>query len=355
MTTTGGVGIFTDAISGGDRVWLDSLGITSSLVYSKCYSGGDREADWQMVLSPTFTHRAVEPGRLVGLCRGASIIWNGYLDNPVRGSVWQMKAIGAAGIALQYSAIAPTSGNALNLSEVIAAANTRGLGWNVVGTLPTLPAVAGVAPTAQSGSIQIGAALDQVGSGQTVPQFWSVDRYGNFTMGPAPTTVGYILLATDTGGGRTLANFVTDAAVVYQSATGVLSTVVRSAASRPFGRFEVTVDQTGLGLIATSQADAFGDSYIAKNGARAKFTQPFTATKGQLLTAQGTPTDLALGRPGVLTSVILTDPDSAGDISPLGTAKVLMGETSYDVDAGVLTLTPFDIASPDDTEGLFAS
>jgi hypothetical protein len=343
MTEAGRIGIWSDDPDGGDLFWLDALGIVTGLRYSSVYPGGSYNATWQMLLDPRFDHRAVQPGRQVGLSCGASTIWGGNLDNPVRGDVWQFTAIGAAAVAKRMLAYAPVSGNALNLNEVIANANTRGLGWTVVGSLPT------IAGAVQSGTIYIDDALSQVSAGQVTPPYWSLDRDRNLTMGPPPTTPGYILLVNNTGGGRTLDAFATDAYVTYSSATGVLSTAVRSntAARNRFGRFEVPVDETGLGLIATSQANAFGDGYLNRNAPRAKFRSAFTLTPGQLLTAAGTPIDPALAVPGVLASMLVIDPDSSGDVTLAGPTNVLLGVTDYDVDSGVLTVTPTDVA--DDT------
>jgi hypothetical protein len=350
VTQAGRIGVWSDDPAGGDLFWLDQHGIVSALRYSKSYPGGARDATWQMILDPAFTHRAVSPGRQVGLsCGAAQAIWTGALDNPVRGDVWQFTAIGQAADAKRYLAYAPVSGNALNLAEVLANANGRGLGWTVSGPLPTL-----TAGKVTSGTIYIDAALDQVSAGQTVPPYWYLDRNAVLTFAPAPTTPGYLLIATNVGGGRTLDAFATDAYVTYESATNVLSTVLRSSGSRPFGRFEVPVDDTGLGLIALSQASAAGDGYLARNGARAKFRDAFTVTAGQLMTALGSPIDLALAEPGVLMSVIVTDPDSAGDVTAAGPTTILIGTTDYDVDSGVLTLTPTEVAQ-DSLTALLAS
>lgn len=354
MSLANRVGIWSDDPDGGDLFWLDALGLKSSLRYSNIFPGGAYNATWQMVLDPRFQHRAVQQGRAVGLSLGGSTIWNGNLDNPVRGDVWQFTALGQNAAGKQYLAYTPTSGNALDLSEAISQANSRGLGWNVVGSLPTVPTVGSDTATVPSASIYIDDALDQVSAAQATPPYWFLDRYGNLTMGPAPTTPGYIILATDTGGGRTLDQFATDAFVNYESASGVTSTVIRSAPSRRFGRFEAFLDETGLGLLASSQADAYGDSFIAKNGARAKFRNSFTLTRGQLQTANGATIDLALALPGVLATMLVTDPDSAGDVALADPSTILLGVTDYDVDSDVLTVTPTDVAD-DSITGLLSN
>lgn len=327
--------VFTEAVGGGDRIWLDQLGIVAGVEYDTTYPGGDAEASWQITLDPGFQHRAVLYGRKVGIALGGSAIWHGYLDNPQRGTSWQMTAIGIAALGQNYRAVAATSGNALALNEVVDAAITRGLPWVRSGSLPTLSGA-----FVPSATLSIAEALDQVAAGQSTETYWAVDTNGVLTMTAAPTTASYVLYATAPGGGRNLSGFATDVYVQYQSATGVMSTDLRSAASRPFGRFEAYSDQTGLQLIPSTQADALGDGFLARNGARLKFTNDFVVTPGQLVTLGGQAVDLAAVRAGFLANVIFTDPDSAGEVTLGAIPQVLFGAARYDADADNLTLTP---------------
>lgn len=332
--------VFSETPGGTDRIWLDQLGEIAGLVHSTCYPGGDFQAQWQMNLNFRAQHRAWTYGRRIGISVGANHIWHGNLDNPTRGTTWQMTAVGLTAQAKQYSALAASSGNALDLGEVIPAAIGRGLQFTVPSGL-TWPTMLSTAATVPSGSIQCDGALDQVAAAQTVETYWSIDTHGAFSPDfAAPTTPTYILYATAEGGGRTLDGFVTDAYVIYQSASGVITVDLRSAASRPFGRFEQPYDQTALGLIPSSQADALGDGFLARNSARAKFTGDFTVTAGQLTTMGGQAVDLATVRAGFLANVVLLDPDSAGEVALGVIPQVLIGTTSYDWDAGILTLTP---------------
>lgn len=336
--------IFTEAVGGGDRIWLDQLGLVQNLVHQTNYPGGDSQATWQMVLDPTAQHRAWDYGRVVGLSLGGGALWHGNMDNPTRGQSWQMLAIGRAAQPKQYVAYAPTSGNALNLNEVIDAAISRGLGLTRGGSLPTMTTTDASVPSA---SIRCDQAMEQVAQAQSVETYGKVDINGVLTMGPAPTTPSYLLFATTPGGGRNLSGFATDAFVIYQSASGVLSVDQRSAATRPFGRFESPVDKTALGLIPSTQADSLGDGFIARNGARAKYTNTFAVSPGQLTTLGGQAVDLATVRAGFLATVIMTDPDSAGEVVGAVIPRVLMGNASYDWDADVLTLTPVSTTAQD--------
>lgn len=329
--------VWSESPSGGDRFWLDNFGIIAGLVYETTYPGGDSVANWQITLDMRAQHRAWDYGRNIGICLGGSTIWHGHMDNPSRDTTWTMNAIGNAADGMRYVALAASSNNALKLNEVVDAAIVRGLGWTRPSSLPGLASTVAAVP---SGSQSVAASLDQVAAGQTTETYWAVDTNGVLTMTAAPTTPSYILIATGVGGGRTLDGFVSDIYVMYQSASGVETTDVRSASSRPFGRFEQVDDQTALGLIPSSQADALGDAFLARNAARAKWTGQLTVTPGQLLTMGGVPVDLGTVRAGFLANIIVTDPDSAGEVALSTIPSVLMGGTSYDIDAEVLTLTP---------------
>lgn len=328
--------MFSEAPTGGDRIWLDNLAIIRSLVYKTSYDGGDSQATWQMTLDMRAQHRAWNYGRNIGICCGGREIWHGHLDNPTRDTTWSMTADGLAADGLRYLAIDATTNNALKLDTIVDATIARGLGWSRPSALATMASTAASVPSA---SLTVAAALDQVASAQAAETYWTVDTFGTLTMGAAPTVPTYILYATGVGGGRTLEGFVTDAYVLYQSASGVETTDVRSVTSRPFGRFEQELDKTSLSLIPTSQADTLGDAFLARNSARAKWTGDFTVTHGQLVNMGGVAVDLATVRAGFLATVLVTDPDSAGEVTT-GTTNVLIGATSYDVDADVLTLTP---------------
>lgn len=342
--------VASEQIGGGDRVWLDGLGKISGLRYSSSYPGGAATASWQIALDMRAQHRAWTPGREIGIWCGGSRIWHGELDNPNRDTVWQMNAIGRPSDTKRFLAIAPTSDNAANLNEVVDAAIVRGLGFVRPSSLPSISASAQI----PSGSVYIDDALQQVTTGLTVPQFWSVDNHDVITTSVAPTSASLILFATGVGGGRVTQGFATDVVVTYLSATGVVSTVTVSASSRPFGVFEVPLDITDQGLLPMSQATAAGHAQLALNGVRLKFLDPFTVTYGQLVTIGGSPVDLATVRPGVGFNVIVTDPDSAGEVSLSGAVKCVGGVTDYDVDSNVLTLATTDYASDSLAEALFS-
>lgn len=327
--------VATEAPDGGDRVWLDSIGVVQALRFSTD-AHGDLAASWQMILDPRGDHHGIQPGRQVLIPVGTRL-WRGIMNNPRRGDVWEFTADGQAHLAQNYTALAPTTGNIYNLDEVVDAAIGRGLPWTRAGALPTTGGGQG------SGADTVGGVLDTVTEDNN--KIWQVNRDSELRAVTRPTNIAYLLLATDTGGGRTVQGFVTDVHVTYRdSADYAIKTITRSATSRPFGRFEQPLDETYRGAISTSRAQTIGDNYLARRGPRLAFTQAFTVTDGQLLTTGGT----AVDRAGVqaidgCVKVLLVDPDTAAGELTYAATVFPLGETEYDEDAGVLTVTPMDL------------
>lgn len=332
--------VLTAEPDGTDRACLDVIGDVHGLRYLT-NSNGDLSATWQMYLDSRTDHRALTPGRYTNIPIGASPGWQGVLGLPQRGAgdLWTFNAFGFGWLTKTYDAIAPTTGNALKLDEVLDAAIGRGLPFTRPASLPSL-----AAGQQGSGFGKVYDAFNTVcdAKGQT----WTVNRARQVTAGPrVPTTLAYLLMATDTAGGRYPTGFVTDADVIYiDSADYAQKSITRSAAARPFGRYEAPLDLTGLGAITTTQAQQHGDNYLAKNGARVQFTGAFTAPAGQLLNPGGTPVDLATVQASDGTvRVMLVDPDTAAGETSSGPVTLPVGQTEYDVDADVVYLTPLDV------------
>lgn len=330
--------VYSEANSGGDRIYLDTVGILSGLRYSTAFPGGDATAQWQMFFDARTTHRALGSNRRITIPIGTTTGWSGYLDNPQRGNPWQFTATGRMIDAKNYQADAPTTGNALALNEVVDAAISRGVGWTRPSSLPSVTNAQN-----QTGSITLNDALTQVA--QAVGQYWSLSRTLAVTMAALPATLSYVLMASDTAGGRTLDDYVTDVYVTYLDWQSYApTTILRSATSRPFGRVEAVLDITNLNAIPLAQAQAAGDAYLATNSARLRFLGAFTVTPGQLLNPGGAAVDLATVQAGSVVRILLTDPDTAAGELALGAVQLVVGQTDYDVDSDTLTLTPLDVA-----------
>jgi len=330
--------VFSTAPDGTDRVCLDALGPISALRISTSING-DVGLSWQQRLDPKAHHGAFAPGRLVTVPVSLSSIWQGRMGNPQRGTVWSFTAAGRSTEPARWVALAATDNNATHLDEVVDAAIARG--WTVTrpASLPTLTDGSQV-----SGSLKVGEALDQVTS--QLNEWWTINRSGQLTAFTLPTSLSYILCAQDTAGGRTADNFVTDVIVLYtDTADFTTKSLTRSntAARAKYGRIEDIYPLTDLGPITTTQAQAAGDNFLSVHAPRLKFTGAFQVAAGQLLNPGGTPVDLGIVQAGGLVRVLLTDPDAAaGETTFGGPVQIVIGQTDYDVDADVLTLTPLD-------------
>lgn len=319
---------------GTGRYYLDAIGDVSGLRFSTSVNG-DLAASWQMQMDPQTDHSALAPGRRIHVPVGAGKGWAGILGNPRRGDVWSFNAQGVPWEAKNYNAVA--SGNGLSLDAVVDAAIVRGLPWSRPSALPVL-----TDGSQQDGTSKVADVLNTVCDAKG--KLWNVDRAGQVTAASRPTSANYLLLANDTAGGRTVIGFVTDVHITYWDSTSwATTTILRSASSRPYGRFEDVLDITDLGPIAVAQAQDHGDNWLAKRAPRLRFTQAFSVAYGQLLTLGGTAVDLAtVEAHGAAMRVLLTDPDTAAGELTLGSVVVPIGETDYDVDADVLTVTPLD-------------
>lgn len=331
--------VATEAPDGGGRIWLDNVGIVQGVRFSTSQNG-DLAASWQMILPDRRDHSAFTPGRRVLIPAGADY-WRGTLNNPRGGAVWEFTADGWAHLPQNYTAVAPTSGNAWNLDEVTDAMISRAgayLPWTRPAALPTTQGQQG------SGAATVAQVLSDVTDAEN--RLWHVSRGGQVTAGARPTAVAYLLLADDTAGGRSVGGFVTDVHVTYQdTADYAIKTLTRSITTpRRYGRFEQPLDVTDRGAITTAKAQALGDNYLARRGPRLAFTNAFTVSPGQLLSPGGTAVDLSVvqATDGVV-KILLTDPDSAGGELTYQATSLIMGETEFDEDAGLLTITPLEV------------
>lgn len=329
-------GVYSDAPQGGDRVWLDGLGIITGLTFSTAYPGGADAASWNFLVPEAFEHRALTPGRRIEILNGASRCWKGRLQEPTPGTPWNCAAVGIGTEAANWRAFAPTSNNALALNEVVDQAIARGLQWTRSATLPT------EAGTNQaSASMTVADAMSQVADDNN--QYWKVDNRGAVTLGSAPASPTHLFYAVDTAGARTLNGFVTTLYLHYTDSTSkTVKTVVstNAAAALKFGPLEDEYDLTGVGTMAAGHAQQYSDALLAKLTPKTYFSDQYTATYGQVCSLGGQPVDLATIAAGIMIRVHYVTPSDTGELAHADAANVLIGATEYDSDTDTLTLTP---------------
>lgn len=113
---------------GTDRIYLDSLGAVTGLRVSHQYPGGCKAVSCTLRVSPDFTHRALTPGRDVGVTAGADDVWLGTLNVPAVGADGSrdLTADGDSVATSRFVALGLGTHNALNPNEVVDAAALSG-------------------------------------------------------------------------------------------------------------------------------------------------------------------------------------------------------------------------------------
>lgn len=114
-----------------------------------------------------------------------------------------------------------------------------------------------------------------------------------------------------------------------------------------YGRWETSIDLTGQGALNLSEASATAAQGLARYGYRARWTQPFIATHGFLTTTGGVPVDLATVTAGSVVRIFAADLGAPEPGETFDALDVLIGETTYDEDAGTLQLTPAEAERKD--------
>lgn len=326
-----------------DPVYLDELGEITGL-HLVHGPNGPQAASWTIDLDVRSNHRALQPGRWIYSLAGTELVWAGRLSTPGRAVPWQMQATGISAEGNNFKAYAPTSGNQLKGNEVVDAAISRGLLWTRGVSLPNLTQDTSDA----SGSGSVSDTLTTLGDANG--KVWFVDPAGNLTLPVIPAAVTVMLLASDPAGGRTLDSYVTTLLVVYNDSTSLVQetvVVTDPDAADEFGSIEDVLDLTGEDYMSAAAATTRGTTKLAQLTPRAGFVNPFTFSRGQVLTAGGVELDLAALDCLDYGRVLQLDPDVAGELDPTTATEIRFTELDYDVDADTIAVTPFDSPAQD--------
>ena len=327
----------TAAIDGSDPVWLGTLGHTTNLTYGSVLPGGDDQLSCLLQVPATLRTEALNPGRYVRVCRGASDCWTGKLSEPAPSATgWTVSATGLGTMGADFSAIYSTWDQNDALNQAIA----RGLPWVNPGV-----SASGVwlGQKPDSGSITITDYLNQICTygGLT----WSVGRGGVLSVYPLPTTVTRLLVCT-TPVTRTISADVNVLNLRYQTSgdTATAATYALTQASLPesiavHGVMENYADLSSAGTLTTELAQSIG-AYVLSRYNRANFAGPFTVSAGQYLTTGGTPVDLGCEQAGEVAQLMLTDYGYGGEVTA-APVTFIVGAYSYDDVAQTATVTPF--------------
>lgn len=330
--------IFTENLDGTDRLYLDQVGLVSGLRYTWGNPGGCLRAAWQMDLPWEAAHRALRPGRIVGI---GHHVWGGKLTAPQRGRPWEFQAAGFGALAQDYVADAPGDWNVYDAATVIDNAISRGLPWRQYATDTGWETVAANAD-ALNGSISVADTLNRV----TEKNIWS------WLVGPdrrvvqvdsAITRPTHMLYATDAAGGRTLDDVITAYLVTYQDPSGAFGTTWarNSLVESVLGHVrEDSLDLTDEAPMDESEAINRGELRLGVEAVRALWGDAFQVLPGHLVTFGGQPVDLSAVQPPVVPQLVLSDADRVSEVSFYAPSRFIVSEFTYDVDSGNAEVTP---------------
>lgn len=342
--------------------WLGALGHVSGLSYSFSCPGGPKDMSCLLQVPPNFRTDAMDPGRVVQIWRGASIVWEGKLNEPSPGpSGWTITAHGAGTYGTDFMATYLT----WNADEPVNRAIARGLRW----ANPGIGTPAGIYLSQQqdSGAESITGFLDLLCTGggllwQVLPPVASGVPAGPWPLWvfPLPTDANGnvtgtpdLMLVASTPVARTVTADINTIVLRYQATADVPATSTVAAVPATYattfignapstskhGPMEYYVDVSSAGVMTATAAQAIGQNILTKF-VRASFAGPFTAGPGQLLNTGGAPVDLGIGQAGNLVKVLVTDAPYGGEVAP-APLVFLVGEYDFDDDSDTATITPY--------------
>src|SRR5438046_894189 len=93
------------APDGSDPRWLGRSGHFTALTYSYVLPGGADQLSGVLQVPPAAWRKALTPGRIVKVYRGAAPVWDGKLDQCAAGdNGWQVTAHGAGTFGADFMA-----------------------------------------------------------------------------------------------------------------------------------------------------------------------------------------------------------------------------------------------------------
>lgn len=296
---------------------------------------------------PDLRTTAMNPGRVVKICRGGSWIWKGKLAEPQPSpDGWAISAAGTGTLGTNYAShyTSWTADNPVNL------AIARGLPW----VNPGLAGIAGLWLSQQEDD-----------ASQTITDFlnllctngaltWYVDAHDVLRIIPIPVTPTRLLIASDPVA-RTVTADINTLWLRYQATADATSqTSGSSTAAATYSTVSATnpasiaahqamesyQDLSSAGVMSAAAAQAAGQSVLAAY-VRATYAGPFTIRQGQLLTLGGYPADIGAERgiPGVC-QLLLSDFGFGGELVQ-GPITFPVGTYEYDDTAQTAAVTPF--------------
>jgi hypothetical protein len=343
--------VVTFAPDGSDARWLGEVGNVSGLQYGYVVPGGCDQMQCQLQTGPVSRVRALEQGRVMGIYRGASRVWDGKLDMPTPSSAgWQVNAHGSGQFGGDYMAYWATSWEP---DDVINQAITnRGLRW----VNPGLNSTSGLylLQPQDSASVTITSMLNTMT--QPGNLIWYVGRGNRISITTVPTTPTNLLL-TSAPAARTLQGYYDELWLRYEiSADGATSgnaavygttSYTNTQQAARHGQLEIYADLSAAGVMSAGAAQTVGQNSLTRYQA-SSFAGPFTVPPGQLLTLGGSPIDLGVGMPSpIVCQLVIASNSYGGEVVPTPPLYFLAGGYTFYDDTQSAQLTPFQYAAQD--------
>src|SRR5262249_12046473 len=233
MGRPGGATVATYAPDGTDQRWLGRTGYVTGLTYSTSLPGGADQMSCTLQVPPSAPRKSLEPGRIVGIYRGAQRVWDGKMDapQPTEGG-WTVQAHGSGTFGGDFMAYWTT----WNSTDAIDQAISRGLRW----TRGTISGSVNTDTQTDSASVTLTDFLNNMSTPAGL--VWQVGRNNILTVSAAPTTVSRLLVAT---------------APVMRSLHGYYT--------RIYGRYQSAADDADAGTPAT-----YGTTSVSSSAQAAK-------------------------------------------------------------------------------------
>jgi hypothetical protein len=338
--------VYTTAPGGGDARYLNRLGHLAGLTWTDTMPGGNEQLSAALQVPPTWRDKALDPGRVVHVVKGANIQWEGILDEPTPGDGgWQLTARGAGTWGGLYQA----EWTSWTAASVISRAISRGLGW-VQGNLGSGYLTEQRDPASMTVTDFLNLYTEPGSQVWQVRRVFAGQQVDVFALPTAVTR----LLVTTVPAARTLAGYINVLWIRYQAtadsgntpATYGLTSVSNTASIARHGRQEAYWDISQGGVMTAAAAQALGNSALAKYTA-ASWSGPFTAAPGQYLTVGGAPVDHACEHAGEVAQLIMADGPFGGEVSPAPPVVFPVGKTEYRDADGTLAVTPYQAWTTD--------
>ena len=244
--------------------WLGEIGYVTGLVYSFACPGGPDQLTCNLEVDARYRTDALDPGRIVQVYRGASLVWDGKLDEAQPSAAgWHVTAHGAGNFGTDFTATYSGTWPTGLPDSAVNDAITRGLRWNNPGI--GSPSGLFLGTPVDSGAQTVTDLLNLCTSQGGLTWYVNCRPVRNIlSVFPLPTAVNR-LLVSGTPVGRTLGGDFNTIKLRYQAtadsttgtgavATFAVTTAVSQASIDKHGPMEAYEDLSSAGVVKIGRA-----------------------------------------------------------------------------------------------------